>query len=271
MPATSRSVVTPELRAALAERRPISARSALVVAHPDDETIGVGGLLHLFSDLLLIHVTDGAPRQLADAQASGFATAASYADARQKELSAALGLGGWQGRRCNLAIADQAASLHLAVIADQLTEVFDEHETVIVLTHAYEGGHPDHDATAFAVHAAAGRCRLPPLLLEMTGYHAAADGGMTTGHFLPNGPEPLRCELDASERARKRTMLDCFTTQRRTLAAFGTEVESFRLAPAYDFARPPHDGPLHYDRFDWGMTGQRWRDLAAAAHAATFR
>ena len=260
--------MTSELLTALVQRRPLTARIALVVAHPDDETIGAGGALHLFTNLLLIHVTDGAPRGLADACANGFATAAAYADARRNELAAALETGSFSGRRSELGIADQTASLHMAAIAGRLVRLFNEHDTTIILTHAYEGGHPDHDATAFAVHTAARRCSSAPQIFEMAGYHAAADGSMATARFLPNGPESLRIELSASDGARKRKMLDCFTSQRKTLAAFGVEAESFRPAPTYDFAEPPHDGPLHYDRFDWGMTGERWRALAAAARGA---
>jgi hypothetical protein len=28
---------------------------------------------------------------------------------------------------------------------------------------------------------------------------------------------------------------------------------------------PPHAGPLHYERQPWGMSGERWRNLAQAA------
>ncbi|MBV9250682.1 MAG: hypothetical protein JO227_15715, partial [Acetobacteraceae bacterium] len=46
----------------LRQRKPIEMRSAVVVAHPDDETVGAGASLRLFRDLTLVHVTDGAPR-----------------------------------------------------------------------------------------------------------------------------------------------------------------------------------------------------------------
>ena len=71
-------------------------------------------------------------------------------------------------------------------------------------------------------------------------------------------------QLTAEEAKRKRAMLDCFTTQRATLAPFGVDREPFRRAPAHDFTRPPHPGALHYERYDWGMTGARWRSLATA-------
>jgi hypothetical protein len=57
-------------------------------------------------------------------------------------------------------------------------------------------------------------------------------------------------------------MLGCFRTQSETLAPFGVDAERFRLAPAYDFAQPPHPGALFYEQFDWGMTGDRFRAIA---------
>ena len=63
-------------------------------------------------------------------------------------------------------------------------------------------------------------------------------------------------------------MLACFATQAATLAPFGATYELFRAAPHYDFTQPPHAGALHYERHDWGMTGRRWRSLAAGAARA---
>ena len=54
-------------------------------------------------------------------------------------------------------------------------------------------------------------------------------------------------------------------TQRQMLSQFTTEVERFRPAPAYDFTSPPHDGKLHYETFDSGMTGHEWRRNAREA------
>ena len=56
---------------ALAERRTVKARVMIVVAHPDDETIGMGAQLNRFDDALLVQVTDGAPRDGRDAAAHG--------------------------------------------------------------------------------------------------------------------------------------------------------------------------------------------------------
>ena len=68
------------------QRPRIAARVLLVAAHPDDETVGVGAQLHRCDDLILLHLTDGAPRNLADARRHGFDDAPSYGAARAREL-----------------------------------------------------------------------------------------------------------------------------------------------------------------------------------------
>lgn len=244
----------------LAARRPVGVRVALVVAHPDDETIAAGASLHLLPGLLVVHVTDGAPRTLTDAATAGFDAPADYAAARRGELTAALDAAGAAPDLAELGVADQDASFHMPAIARALSRLFDAHSIEAVITHAYEGGHPDHDATAFAVHAAAGHRPV----LEFAGYHADPAGALLTGCFLP-GPDPTVIVLTEAERARKRAMFDCFRTQARTLAAFGTDREAFRPAPAYDFAQPPMPGRLNYEHWGWSMTGARWRALARDA------
>ncbi len=244
----------------LAARRLVDARVALVVAPPADEPIAAGASLHLLPGLLLVHVTDGAPRALPDAAAAGFETPADYAAARRGELMAALDAAGVSPDLVELGIVDQEASFHMPTLARALSRLFDAHGIEAVITHAYEGGHPDHDAAAFAVHAAAGGRPV----LEFVGYHADPAGALLTGRFLP-GPDPTAIALSDDERARKRAMFGCFRTQAKTLQAFGTEQEAFRPAPPYDFTEPPMPGRLNYEHWGWSMTGARWRSLAQAA------
>jgi N-acetylglucosamine malate deacetylase 2 len=241
---------------------------AVVVAHPDDETIGAGATLPLFRRLLLVYATDGAPRNLVDARAAGFATAGDYAAARRRELDAALAAGGVRAERAGLGAADQGAAFRLAELSRALAALFQRHGTQAVLTHPYEGGHPDHDSVAFCARAAVSLLARgggdAAVVAEMAFYHTAPEG-WAVGQFLPGGPSPTVVALTGEERARKRAMLDAFASQAATLARFAASHEVFRPAPIYDFRFPPHAGALLYERFAWGMDGARWRRLALEA------
>jgi LmbE family N-acetylglucosaminyl deacetylase len=243
------------------------------VAHPDDETLALGPLLPSLARAVFVYATDGAPRDPADARAAGFADRATYAAARRAELEQMFRLAGIhprQARYCGL--TDREAVHALVWLARSLERVLAETRAELVLTHPYEGGHPDHDATAFAAHAACRRLaeehHAAPALVEAPGYHWR-DGRMLRGEFLPGAAAGgTTRRLEPSERALKQRLLACFPSQESTLRPFPVDRLSFRPAPAYDFTRPPHAGPLLYERFGWGMTGRRWRRHARAALAS---
>ena len=257
---------------ALATDAPIDARSvAVVVAHPDDVVIGVGGRLPSLTQVSVVHVTDGAPRSMYDARAAGYKTREDYARARRREAETSLALAGIAPEQVlRLEIADQEASLRMTDLARRLARFFRDKAMQVVLTHPYEGGHPDHDATAFAVHHAAilvaQAGRTAPTILEMAGYHAGPHG-LVAHRFLPNDDAGLTIHLDETKRVLKRRMLACHASQSATLAQFDVEVERCRQTPGYDFTLPPHPSQLWYEQFDWGMTSAQWRTLAGQALA----
>lgn len=239
------------------------------MAHPDDEVLGCGALLSRLRDVRVIHVTDGAPRDGVDAARHGFASPAGYADRRRQEALAALALAGVPpGRVIGLRVADQGAAEAMAATVRQLVPLLAGAE--LLLTHSFEGGHPDHDAVAFVARAACGLLGgAAPAIAEMP-FYFGDDAGWVRQCFLPHpdaGPT-LAITLDEDARALKTRMAAAHATQGDVLAGFTGDVERFRAAPAHDFTRRPHEGPLLYERHGWGLTWAGWLAHVHAADAA---
>jgi LmbE family N-acetylglucosaminyl deacetylase len=233
-------------------------RLLVVAAHPDDETIGASTILNGPHEVSVIHVTDGAPhdpRWWPD----GVTSRAAYARRRLRELHDALALAVVVPvRAIELGIVDQEVWRVLPELVEALTAQFEQLAPEIVVTHAYEGGHPDHDSVALAVALARARVRPTPVVIEMALYHGAT-GSLTAGRFA-SGPPGWRHLLEGEELGRRLAMLACFTSQRATLAPFFELAhEAFRRAPRYDFAVAPHDGALHYERIGMTPTAAEWR------------
>ncbi len=252
-------------------------RALLLFAHPDDEVIALGGRLRRFRDARVVHATDGAPRDERDSRDHGFATLDAYRDARAREVAQALRLAGVEKPPECLGIPDQEASLNLRALADGVLRLLMDFRPQVIFTHPYEGGHPDHDACAFAVARAVEISRdregFAPLVIEGAFYHAGPRG-FEAGTFLP--PPDVRTEgvraeaeflLSSEETDRKRALLACFASQRETLRNFPLEHERYRLAPRYNFTLPPHTGRVLYENYSWGMSSARFVELAAEAVA----
>ena len=244
-----------------------------VFAHPDDEVIAAGNLLGRLPRAGAICMTNGAPLNEDHARRAGFDNWVDYAMARQLEAEKALALLGREiAPYHSLGITDLETTFHLVSasrhLAHQLRAGFAH-----VITHAYEGGHPDHDSSAFCVHAA---CALiakdggaPPVIVEAPLYNGA-NREFEYRKFLPHpdaGPV-IDFELSPEEQALKRRMFECHATQGRILSSFGVERELFRLAPRYHFSAPPHPGAAGYDRYHWHVSGRVWRAQARRAMRA---
>lgn len=204
---------------------------------------------------------------MSDAHRAGFTTRDTYARARALELDRALKAAQVvPARRRALGMADQEAVEHLPQLLALVEEEL--HGAAAVITHPYEGGHPDHDVCAFLVQHACERLRRAgravPIRLEFASYHAR-DGAQATGVFWPAAGCPERTiPLDDRQLARKRAAIREFATQKEVIAAFPLDPERLRRAPRYDFTQPPPPGEVLYDRLGWRMTGELWRQRARA-------
>jgi LmbE family N-acetylglucosaminyl deacetylase len=240
-------------------------RTAVLVAHPDDETVGIGGRLAELDPGAIVIATDGAPRDAWFWREAGCAGRNAYAALRRRELDDALRAGGVpDGRLRRWPFIDQEAASNLGALTTAARRLIEELRPELLLTHPYEGGHPDHDAVAFAAHAAAAATPAArrPVLVEMAFYHH--DGrGVAWGRFA--GLAGARIALDEQRRARKQAMLSCHRSQARVLAACPLDAEHVRAAPAYDFTAAPPPGAFLYDLHRWPMRGADFLRAAAAA------
>lgn len=243
--------------------------SLVVAPHPDDETLGAGIWMHRHSHVpvYILHVTDGSPKDMQNAHDLGISTREEYAAIRRRELHTALDLIPIPAHnRFRCSFTDKETYRNLTALVAQLDTYVVALKPSLVLTPAYEGGHPDHDAVAFAV--AAVHKRNPSFeQWEFPLYHADASGDMICGEFVsPNlsCPEEVSA-LSAEERLLKHEMLACFETQKEILGRFGVDCERFRRAPVYDFTEAPHPGLLLYERWGWGISGEAWRQRAREA------
>lgn len=242
----------------------IFARSlAIVVAHPDDETIGIGGQLGRLDGVLIVHLTNGAPRPMSYGRTIGFTTRRAYAAARRAEFERAMAQGEVRASALWFNVDDQELVFHLADTARRLAELFAERGIETVLTHPSEGGHPDHDAAALSVRAAATLLARaggnPPDIGEMAFYHAGPEGLVRQRFPADPAATELALTLDDAAWNRKCRMLAEFVTQRDVMADFDSRIERLRRAPSYDFTTP-NRGVLSYD-------GEQWRYAARAALA----
>lgn len=242
----------------------------LVAAHPDDETVGAGALLSRLSAggarLAVVHATDGAPADMTDASAHGFPTRTLYAAAREEELRHALACLPNAVERFPLGFVDQSLAFRLGDLTDALAGVLRAFHPSVVLAHPYEGGHPDHDSAALATTLALSRTGLaqPSRHIEFTSYHLW-NGILRSGLFLQGDEGATMLEADEEAEQLKQRMLRCFVSQRDTLGRLDTGArERFRGALRYDFRRPPHEPPLLYDLYHWGITSEQWLARAAA-------
>jgi LmbE family N-acetylglucosaminyl deacetylase len=250
-----------------AEQPPI----VVVSAHADDEVIGLGGQISRLKNITFIHITDGAPENMKDALKYGFSSREQYTKKRYEEFcNALLSAGIKMPSYIKLGFADQKSSFDLVKITQILASIFMALKPGICITHPYEGGHPDHDSACFSVHAALKILRKKeiqvPIVFEFCSYHADSQGKMVTFDFLPYESSSIsKVLLSPAREKQKIKMFDSFVTQKNVLQNFPSHIECFREAPEYDFLKPPHEGKLYYEYYDWGMQEELWRSLAEEA------
>lgn len=233
---------------------PLLGRILVVVAHPDDEAVGCGALLQRMREPAVIFATDGAPRDQYFWGRHGSRQA--YAELRRKEAVQALSIAGVN--RVNFlggdhaAIVDQELFRCLPRAVELAGHVIEMIRPQALLTLAYEGGHPDHDACSFLCAVLGRRFSLP--VWEMPLYHRSSDGVGVFQEFLDEGSE-IVLQPTSEEIEKRKRMLAAYASQGEALQHFAATTERFRRLAPYDYSKPPHPGVLNYEAWQWPITG----------------
>jgi LmbE family N-acetylglucosaminyl deacetylase len=165
---------------------------------------------------------------------------------------------------------ERMASQELVTLTECLVALLKALRPTLLVVHPYEGGHPDHDAAAFVSHAAVALLvrsgRTPPSLLEMAVPTCGPPRPHPTGFQSVLDDRPVATvALSVGDRDLKQRMLACYASPEWDSRSASSAPEQYRLAPHYDFTRPPRAGMLLYDVPTPGMTAVRWRRLARQA------
>lgn len=246
---------------------PLLGRTLLLVAHPDDETVGCAALLQRVREPIVAFATDGAPRD--PHFWSSYGSRLQYARVREEEARRALGMIGvseveFMGLQPveTEGIADQELYVNLRIAFERISALILRHRPRALLTHAYEGGHPDHDSCSFLGAQLAARHGLH--VWEFPLYHRHSEGNIAHQRFVvPSDREEGLLEITPEEADNKRRMLDAYVSQRTILSEFDPNLERFRSQHEYDYSLPPHEGVLNYEAWGWHITGS---ELCARFH-----
>jgi LmbE family N-acetylglucosaminyl deacetylase len=232
-------------------------RPLIFVAHPDDESLACSGLIQRVETALVVFATDGAAPGFGGERISGSLKA--YSDARFLEACRALThVSHASFHRLTKPDAAYFVEVHLW---EELPDAFAalcmaarSYSPDAIISHAYEGGHLDHDACSFLATHGAAELSLPHF--EFPLYWSDANGNVVRQTFRDSAMSAstanrkIELHLTESEIHLKRKMLAEYHTQRGTVSSFAPEVERFRLAgtSADRFHSPPCRDYLFQER-----------------------
>jgi len=215
-------------------------RPLILVAHPDDETLGCAGLLQRMAASLVVFATDGAaPRHGFE---HTFGTLQRYSETRFQEAALVL----QQVPNCTFQrlvkpdgthFVDENLFQELPQAFASLCQMASRFSPDAIVSHTYEGGHIDHDACSFLAMHVAVALALPRF--EFPLYHRSRNGTTILQQFSDPGADPIEWQLTETEVACKKKMLDAYASQPGLASAFRLDAERIRPAIRTDFSVAP--------------------------------
>jgi len=233
-------------------------RTLVIVAHPDDEAVTCAALMQRMREPYVLFCTDGAP--LDPYFWSRYDSREAYSLVRQKEARLALSHVGvtnveFLKTRSGEYIIDQQLFQRLPEAIEAALEVVDRVRLQALLTLAYEGGHPDHDSCNFITSVIGRERSLHTWEMPVSRLFQKAAPKFQT--LIPSAQPAVSLRPARDEITRKRKALEAYVSQGHFLVRFDSVDESFRPLAEYDYARPPHEGVLNYEAWQWSMTGKQ--------------
>lgn len=250
----------------------------LLVAHPDDESIACGGLLQRAGESLVIFAVDGAPPHYGFEKR--FGSLPNYSAARFREASRALSyLPRCSSRRLirhgGTWFADQHLFQDLPEAFSSLAAQTRQFQPGLLVSHAFEGGHLDHDACHVLARTLA--CAFHLAHLEFPLYWRTEQGRDVFQQFRDLQPGEFALQLSPAELFLKQKMLAEYRTQKDLTSVFRVQTERFRPVSESDFSKPawstypfenrhkPWKADLFFQKI---VEFQRWAPSQAACEAA---
>jgi N-acetylglucosamine malate deacetylase 2 len=212
-------------------------RVLVFAAHPDDETIACGGLLQRADASLVVFAVDGAPPHYGFEKQ--FGSLQQYSEARFLEASRALSFipdcctrrlarhdGSW--------FLDQHLFQELPQAFASLLQIAREFSPDLLVSHAFEGGHIDHDACHVLAKRTARALNLQNL--EFPLYWRSGDGRDVFQQFRGDADADFLLQLSQEESRIKRRMLGEYRSQKSLTSVFRVDAERFRRVNTTDRA-----------------------------------
>jgi N-acetylglucosamine malate deacetylase 2 len=233
---------------------PVNLDNLLVfVAHPDDESIACSGLMQRAKRLLVVFAVDGAPPYYRFEKK--FGSLRSYSDRRFREAGAALA----EIPRCSFRrltrpdathFVDQHLFLEMPGAFASLLQIVREYSPDWIVSHAFEGGHLDHDTCHVLAKRAAVTINVKTL--EFPLYWRTAENSDCFQQFREERPGEFALQLSPQELATKRRMLAEYGSQQNLTSVFQLQIERFRPIVSGDCSRPAwSEYPFENRRKPW--------------------
>lgn len=222
-------------------------RVLLLVPHPDDEVVGCAVAIRraraMGTQIFAVYLSTGVPPPATawPWRRDGYQE---RVDRRRREALAAAAILGIEP----LSFADSPSRElkgHLAEVYARIAQHLRAVSADQIWTPTYEGGHQDHDVTNFL----ASLFRHETSILEFSEYNAVR--GVHCNRLpLETGNETV-LRLTGVEAAWKRDLIGLYLSERGNLGHVGYDREVLRPLALHDYRRPPHQGRLFYQRFQW--------------------